>query len=294
MSKGENNLFDFNKYIGFVDSILPEINLSPHKRQELTALCNKVVDRYNDPTLYLSILSGFSAGKSTMINKLIGSDLLKTARQATTSVPTYIRHSSGSEAIISVHTVNGESYDLSENEQLEAFECLIGEKLPGERFGIISMLTTDELYVQQKNNVIFDLVDAVTVNVPYGLENLCIIDTPGVNPGADNTLFHAERTKYILREKADCVIILFPGYQSYTRDFQEFLYENAREFLNDAVFVVTQMDVIDEEERKEVLQETKANLEQQTGNIDCDTIIRMHCHFSRRKMIVRSLALSQV
>ncbi len=265
MLKGENNLFDFNKYIDFIDSILPEINLSPQKHQELTALRNKVVDRYNDPTLYLSMLSGFSAGKSTMINKLIGNNLLKTARQATTSVPTYIRHNSDSDTTISVHTVNDENYNLSENEQLKAFECLIDRKLPEEKSMIISMLTTDELYVQQKNDVIFNMVDAVTVNVPYGLEDLCIIDTPGVNPGADNTLFHAERTKYILREKADCVIILFPAHQSYTKDFQEFLDENAREFLSDAVFVITQMDVIDKEEREEVLKETKANLEQHFG-----------------------------
>lgn len=260
-------MFDFNKYINFIDNILPGINLSPQKRQELIELRNKVVDRYNDPTLYLSMLSDFSAGKSTIINKLTGKDLLKTARQATTSVPTYIKKSSGNETVITVHSVNGDSYNLSKKKQLSLFERIIGKELPKEEWKIISMLTTDEVYVREKDDSIFNQVDRVTVEVPYntGLENLCIIDTPGVNPGADNTVLHAERTKQILKDAADCVLILFPCHQSYTRDFQEFLDENARDYLSDAVFVVTQMDVIEEEERNEVLQETKSNLEQHFG-----------------------------
>lgn len=257
-------MFDFNKYISFIDGVLSAITLSDKKRKEFTDMRNKVVERYNDPNLYLSMLSDFSSGKSTIINKLIGKKLLKTANLATTSVPTYIKNCSGDKTEITVETVDGISYDLSKASQLQSFEKLIGMELPKEEQRIVSALTTDEVFNKLKNDAIFRLVDKVTVKVPYesGVDNLCIIDTPGVNPGSENTSQHSERTKKILSDTADSLIILFPATQNYTAGFQEFLEENAREFLDDAIFVVTLMDLIeDEEERKEVIEDTRNRLQ---------------------------------
>lgn len=257
-------MVDVNKYIQFINGVLPNINISDERRKELTDLRDKVVERYNDPTLYLSMLSGFSAGKSTLINKLIGKNILKTAQLPTTSVPTYIKNASGDKTVITVETVYGDSYNLSNRDDLRFFERLIGMELPKEEWKIISMLTTDEVYKKQGDDIIFKVVNKLTVEIPYesDVENLCIIDTPGINPGGgDNVTAHPERTKHILKNTADCALILFPAHQAYTNDFQEFLEQNAGEFLNDAVFVVTQMDVIEEDERETVLREAKHNLE---------------------------------
>ena len=257
-------MLDFYKYINFIDGALASVSLSPQKREELQQLRDKVVDRYNDPNLYLSMLSDFSAGKSTLINKLIGKNLLRTAIVATTSVPTYIINHDSPDVTVSANTIDGESYDLSDTDERKSLEELLELRLPVDAPHLISSLTTDELLTDHGISSVNEFVGSATVKVHYDsdVSNLCIIDTPGVNPGSDYSALHAGRTKEILENKADSVIIMFPAHQNYSASFQTFLEEHALKFLKDAVFVVTMMDLIDEEEQYEVIKDVEVNLKQ--------------------------------
>ena len=260
-------MFDFYKYINFIDGTLASVKLTDEKRDELMRMRDSVTARYNDPTLYLSMLSDFSAGKSTMINRLIGRKLLRTANLATTSVPTYIRNHSESETVISVRTNDGENLRLSDpDERLRAQE-LLGLTLPQDDSHAIALLTTDELKDKHGVTTLDETVADVTVTLPYtsDIGNLCIIDTPGVNPGTDSASAHAGRTLDILENVADSAIILFPAHQNYSHMFQTFLETYALQFLKDAVFVVTMMDLVDEEEREEVIADVEAKLKEHFG-----------------------------
>ena len=255
-------MFDFYKYINFIDGAIGSISLTPDKRAELLSMRDAVVARYNDPTLYLSMLSDFSAGKSTLINRLIGRNLLRTANLATTSVPTYIRNHSDPETVIIARTLDGRSYDVGDPAQRAELEQLIGFTLPEDERRVISLLTTDELKEKHKIFTLDGLVRDVSISLPYSTDigNLCIVDTPGVNPGTDTAASHAPRTVEILENVADSAIILFPSHQDYSHSFQTFLHDNALKFLSDAIFVVTMMDLIDEEERDEVTKDVEVNL----------------------------------
>lgn len=85
----------------------------------------------------------------------------------------------------------------------------------------------------------------------YG--DLCLIDTPGVNPGEEDTGEHRGITQKIIRESADAAVVLFPATRVFTSDFTEFLMKNASGILHRCAFVITMMDLIDEDERDEMI-----------------------------------------
>lgn len=234
--------------------IIEELPIDEDKVSNFRRLYEKISLRNRDPNFYLSAIGDFSSGKSTLINTLIDQKLLKVAFAATTAVPTYIYKGSGDHVIVRAKCDNGNCYDITSSSGVDSFEEDFVTRLPSKLDDRISLLTADkELSLRIKE---------VDIELPDNLlsSGLCIIDTPGINPGADYTGAHAEITKNILNEVADAIIILFPADQAYTQSFDEFLKENAEYFIKDAIFVVTMMDRVDEEERDDVIAFVKANL----------------------------------
>ena len=242
------------KSIETIGGIIDELPLDADKVAGFREQYGKIARRAGDPNFYLSAIGDFSSGKSTLINALIRRKLLKVAHAATTAVPTYIYRGKSDRLVIRAKCNGGAEYDLTDESGAARFEREFGAPLPGQLDERISLLTADRKLSAEIKEVNIELPDDGPDN------GLCIIDTPGVNPGADFAKSHAEITKHILDEKADAIIVLFPADQAYTQSFEKFLKDNAEYFMKDAIFVVTMMDRVDEEERDDVVRFVRTNL----------------------------------
>lgn len=273
-------MHNISESIETIGSIIDELSIDEKKIAEFREQYLKILLRSRDTNFYLSTIGDFNSGKSTLINTIIKRKLLKVASAATTAVPTYIYKGKNNRVVVNVKCDNGEKYDLTSKKDVRKFKKEFDIQLPTEIDERISLLTADKELSLKIEEVNIELPDdglangrglrgllrwirpQVNIELPDdGLANgLCIIDTPGTNPGADYAAKHEEITKHILNEKADAIIILFPAYKAYTHTFEEFLKDNAEYFMKDAIFVVTKMDTVDEEERDDVIRFVKTNL----------------------------------
>lgn len=112
---------------------------------------------------------GFSAGKSSLINALLGKRLLVTEVDPTTSLPTYLLK--GPEDAIHAQNLFGHHVELSDEEFLS--------------------LTHDEL-ARYGSNVSRLLRSAIISRQDFPWQNLALIDTPGYTKHEDQQ--HSERT----------------------------------------------------------------------------------------------------
>lgn len=247
-------MHNMSESIETIGSIIDELSIDEKKIAEFREQYQKILLRSRDTNFYLSTIGDFSSGKSTLINTIVKRNLLKVAHAATTAVPTYIYRGKNDSVVVNVKCDNGKKYDLTSETDVRKLEKKFCIQLPQQINERISLLTADkELSLK---------IEAVNIELPDDelVKDLCIIDTPGINPGADFAEKHAEITKHILNEKADAIIILFPADQAYTQSFEKFLKDNAEYFMKDAIFVVTMMDRVDEEERDDVIEFVKTNL----------------------------------
>ena len=247
-------MHNLSECIEIIGSIIDELSIDGKKIAEFKEQYLKISLRSRDPNFYLSTIGDFSSGKSTLINTIIKRKLLKVAHTATTAVPTYIYRGKSNRMVVNAKCGNGKKYDLTSDTDVRKFEERFGIQLPQQIDERILLLTADKELSLRIEALDIELPDDELVN------GLCIIDTPGINPGADFAGKHAEITKHILNEKADAIVILFPADQAYTQSFEKFLKDNAEYFMKDAIFVVTMMDRVDEEERDDVIRFVKANL----------------------------------
>ncbi len=245
---------NISESIETIGGIINELTIDENKIAEFREQYGKILTRSKDPNFYLSTIGDFSSGKSTLINTIIKRKLLKVAHAATTSVSTYIYRGTTNHVVVKVKCDDGKQYELTSESDASKFEKKYGVELPSLIDEKISLLTADKKLSLKIKKVDIELPNDELAN------GLCIIDTPGINPGADFAEKHADITKHILNEKADAIIILFPADQAYTQSFEKFLKDNAEYFMKDAIFVVTMMDRVDEDERDDVVKFVKANL----------------------------------
>lgn len=204
--------------------------------------------RYDDPYLNLAIIGNFSCGKSTFINAVLRQPLLSMDMQPTTAVPTYIRWNQPGrdKPCIVACDHAGASYELS-GEGRSAFEASIGMQLPEDNGRLIDAITT--------SNALIEKISRVSLFFPEQdvFRGLCLVDTPGVNPGAEDTREHVNITRSVLHREADAAIILFPANQVFTGSFEAFLTEHAAHLINNSAFIITKFDMVKSRKDKEKL-----------------------------------------
>lgn len=194
--------------------------------------------RYHDPELKLAVIGEYNTGKSTFINAMLKKDYLSTENIPTTVIPTYIRWDGkpNTSPTIKIKLANDEKeYGIQKNRAL--LEKRLG----------ITLNQADDFERITTNNDLIDIVSSVTVSFPTDnrFRNFCLIDTPGVNPGAEESKEHVNITRSVLKEEADATIILFPAHTTGNKSSFEFISENAAHLLNGAAFVITKSDMID-------------------------------------------------
>ena len=248
------------KCIEQLDSLLKRSPNENHKQQ-----FDELKKRYNNPELKLAVIGEFNTGKSTFINALLKKDYLSTDNVPTTVVPTYIRWDGKRNAPPTIKVkLAGDSHEYLLSEDRAVLEKKLG----------IALDKSDDLECIITNNNLIGVVSHVAVSFPADkrFANFCLIDTPGPNPGAEETKEHANITRAILREEADTSIILFPANTTGNRSALEFISENASHLLGGAAFVITKADMIDSEKEMEKISKYLKGLVKQRYDLDDQTI----------------------
>jgi ribosome biogenesis GTPase A len=162
-------------------------SLPDEDRSFLTEQIGMIRSRRLDPNLYLAIVGEFSSGKSTLINALLGADLLPTGAIPTTSAVTKIHHSPH---------VSVEFYF---------------RKNCGRPISLCSTAVPVAEIVAFLKTVMMDpgkAADIAEIRVghpsPFLANGIVVIDTPGFDaPEAG----HAEIAKHVVGFIADCAVV---------------------------------------------------------------------------------------
>ena len=164
----------------------------------------------------LSFMGQFSAGKSCLINNLIGRDILPVHITETTALITYIEYSED--------------------------ECVVLEKTDGTE-NVISFEESLEIWQNGKiNDEISDIsVMHIYVNNDLLKNGLVIADTPGIN-----TVFqpHIEKTVRLLQSSNRIVYVMSKTASASDMDFLRCIRDNGV----DVILVRTHMDLIKKDE----------------------------------------------
>lgn len=211
--------------------------------------------RLEDPQMKLAVIGNFSCGKSTFLNALLGQRLLSMANTPTTAVPTWIDWGAPEgQTRVWVKALDGTMWEMDRDGR-EWFRRLTGTSLPEEIGPTVDYLTT--------STALLSAISQVRVSFPTRQEmhGFVLIDTPGVNPGDKADTGHIISTQNVLRDEADAAIVLFPCYSAYTRQFSEFMEENASHLMDDSIFILTKMDMVNSpREREQLLRFVRENL----------------------------------
>lgn len=221
-------------------------------QQKIASIRTKQVD----DKLYLAVIGEFSSGKSTFINGLLGTRLLKEAVTPTTACATYIQKK-GKSLSINVEFFSGDKFNTRENvnfQKLAAYLHYHYSRYFHDLSSIIEALTSDQTIARTVKSL---YINIPTAKIP---SNIVIIDTPGFNPGADNVSNHSDIAKHVVENVADAAIVLTPQEQAMSSTLIRFLQLNLQRYIHRCVFVVTKMDVINRSSRDEILTYTKERI----------------------------------
>jgi ribosome biogenesis GTPase A len=196
--------------------------------KSLRALNNRIASK----SVRLVVLGEFSAGKTTFINSLLGTDILRTGILPTTAVCTYISYGCFPRCEVLLKT--GKTLQLS-SQEIGAFS------VEGS-----SSSELEEVRLQLPSSVLAD--------------GLIIVDTPGVNV---NIEAHEAITSKAIEEANACVYLMDarqPGKKT-TIDFLRKLAYRVGKFF----FVLNRADILEADEQQEALDFVQQALKNECG-----------------------------
>jgi len=191
----------------------------PRRMSELHNLIHKLKENQ----FYLVVLGQFKRGKTTLINTLLGADLLPVGVLPLTSIITLIRH--GEQATGEVTFLNGTTKKISLPE-LPDYVTETGN--PENRKGV-------------------KRVD-ITYPSPFLAGGVVLIDTPGIG----STILHNTQVTYEFLPHIDAAILIISTDPPVTQAEYEFL-DHVTEYVDKIFFVLNKIDYLAPRELDETL-----------------------------------------
>lgn len=186
------------------------------KDDNISENIKSIIERIRDSEFRVAIVGEFSSGKSTFINSIIGSDILKHATVETTAIVTYIHNVSRDNELYNKCKVtfkNGNEEFFYGYENIKEYTTTIS------KYDVVNEIDRVDLYL----------------NYFKTDKKIVIIDTPGLNGVADK---HREITIDEIK-KAHACIYLFQknGITDSDKEFIEFLcnYQNRFIFIQNFI-----------------------------------------------------------
>lgn len=184
---------------------------------------------------YLAVLGQFKRGKTTLINSLLGADVLPVAVVPLTSIITILSY--GEQAEVTAYFLSGENRPIRMNE----LEQYVTERHnPENRKGVRHV--------------------EVRYPSPYVRDGILLVDTPGVG----STYEHNTEVTRSFLARVDAAIFLVSVDPPLTAAEAEFL-RRAKEEVHHFFFVLNKTDLMTEADMQESLAFTRAQIERQAG-----------------------------
>lgn len=190
-----------------LEDIANRINMSVIKKDFLIDIINKT-------TFDIVVVGEFTSGKSTLINAMLGIELLPALLEPTTARITYISYSDNPKIVLKMKS------------------------------GEIITKSYDEKYLQSlvaENKTVVENIDYIEVFIdsPLLRDGVRLIDTPGTNDTDEQRV----SVTYGLIPKADAVIYLtiHPVTSSNVQVFREYIFSNK---INNIYFVLNKIDLL--------------------------------------------------
>jgi GTPase SAR1 family protein len=203
--------------------------LSADSNQEFTSLYNK----FQESQFYLVFLGQFKRGKTTLLNALLGVDLLPTGVLPLTSIVTIVRY--GLEASGRIEFLDGRSRQIPLPE-IANFVTEVGN--PRNKKGVARV--------------------EVTYPAAGLADGLCLVDTPGIG----SIFEHNTQISYEFVPQADAAIFVFSPESPLSQVELEFLH-HIRAHVEKIFFVLNKADQVNDSERNEILEFARQTIRQQ-------------------------------
>ena len=256
-----------------IENILVELKTEITNHEVLSEL-NSVNEYINNQKFSIGITGVMNAGKSTMLNALMGKEILGSAVVPETANLTIVKHNTTDNA--KVYYWNTKEWEKIEEsaKSLESMKDFVletnkvfGENLknyirPTSRFDEVDINDLSSYTSAEHSGKKCNLVKYVELgsNLKFLSDGIEIVDTPGLD---DPVIQREEITKEYI-SKCDMMIHLMNVSQSATLKDVEFiidavLYQNISKLL----VVITRADTVSKKNLEEVIEYTKSSIQKQ-------------------------------
>lgn len=257
--------FDLNKIENIVNKYQSKISEIESIKKEIEQIRARSEDEY----LYLGVIGAFSSGKSTFINSVLGKNILPTdAVQGTTVTASVLKRATYED--LEIKYWSGEVLRYSEQrKELENRYLLEAEEDTKNGVGlswfrkILRWLGFDkekEEVVENRNSHIRDIYKKITSTEEIAEEiefatyyvnnenigrNIALVDTPGTE---SLNARHSEVTKNAIDHICDALVVIIPYDEPVSEDLIAYVEENIEEYKKKCIFVVTKVELLDDQE----------------------------------------------
>jgi small GTP-binding protein len=225
----ENYLEEKNKYLNLIEKLdYYTKNYGDQKQEELLNEQNRKLKKSH---FNLSVLGQFKRGKSTLINALLGEDILPTGVLPLTAIITSLHYSENKRAEVIFN--NGETKTINYKDIYQ--------------------------YVTEKENPQnCKEIKEVDIYYPSPLlkKGVILVDTPGIGSIYKN---NTEITENYLH-RADAVIFVLAVDPPMTEKEMDFL-DEVKTIANKVIFVLNKIDIVSENDLKQIIDFSKKAIE---------------------------------
>ncbi|MET9692108.1 dynamin family protein [Streptomyces sp. NPDC006514] len=247
-------------HLRWIEGQLDGLGLPTERSDELRARLLAVQVRAADPRLRVAVFGEASSGKSTLLNAFLRRRLLPSSALVTTRTTTVLEYHEGAEGLM-VRTADGPLLEWPS----APFATWAGR-------GRGSGPDTLERALQQVlTTALAEEVASLRVFSPVRLlgGGVTVIDTPGFNVTERG---HRELAEAAARQ-ADMALVVVPAVAALSLTLVDFLTGPLRDHHDRCVFVLTKLDLLDEDERSEAV----AVVERRLRDLGCADPLLLPC-----------------
>jgi hypothetical protein len=228
-------------HLRFTVQLVSRLTLPSEQSKSARSRLRAIQKRHSDPVLRLAVVGEFSSGKSAFVNALLRDRLLPSKALEATAVATEVWPGPGLSWLV---RLDGQSRWMTPEQHLEALCRKLGVgELPSDPYSAIALLTTDVAIAEHIHTLkVFHPASALG-------DDTVLIDTPGIDGLNARGSQVVER---IVREEADAFVVIVPGITAFSITLVEFLREHLLDQIPHCIFIITKVDQIEPDDRKEL------------------------------------------